>query len=210
MLNLKVGGHFACLWQSHWLKLSSLVSPVPGDFPILDCQWHVFNIGSPRIYSCTYQSWQVSTLLAILLLEYTSIWGRWFKSASNPHEDRASGLSAHPVYLPPDAGNHASPQSRIFLADCKALPIAEKAESGEAPPLPKTDPNPIVICGFGQLGQTVANMIESPLAVSLESRQMPYIAFDHRADRCNSARAAGFNVTYGNGSANVSHLSSWP
>ena len=70
----------------------------------------------------------------------------------------------------------------------------------------KTDPNPIVICGFGQLGQTVANMIESPLAVSLESRQMPYVAFDHRADRCNSARAAGFNVTFGNGSANVSGL----
>lgn len=65
------------------------------------------------------------------------------------------------------------------------------------------DPNPVVICGFGQLGQTVANMIESPLAMSLESRQLPYIAFDHRADRCNSAKAAGFNVTFGNGSANV-------
>ena len=68
----------------------------------------------------------------------------------------------------------------------------------------RMDPNPIVICGFGQLGQTVANMIESPLAVSLESRQMPYVAFDHRADRCNSAKAAGFNVTFGNGSPNVS------
>ena len=70
----------------------------------------------------------------------------------------------------------------------------------------RTDANPIVICGFGQLGQTVANMIESPLAVSLESRQMPYVAFDHRADRCKSAKAAGFNVTFGNGSAGVSLL----
>jgi len=60
------------------------------------------------------------------------------------------------------------------------------------------DPRPVVICGFGELGQTVANMIESPLAISMENRQMPYIAFDLSPDRIRNARAAGFNVMYGN------------
>ena len=70
------------------------------------------------------------------------------------------------------------------------------------------DPRPVVICGFGELGQTVANMIESPLAVSMENRQMPYIAFDLSPDRVRNAREAGFNVMYGNPTHVVSSLPS--
>ncbi|KAK9810162.1 hypothetical protein WJX72_005895 [[Myrmecia] bisecta] len=62
------------------------------------------------------------------------------------------------------------------------------------------DPRPIVICGFGELGQTLANMLESPFAVSLERGQVPYVAFDLVPARLKPAREAGFNVLYGDGS----------
>ena len=66
-----------------------------------------------------------------------------------------------------------------------------------------TDQRPVVICGFGELGQTVANMLQSPLAESLERGQVPYVAFDLQVERLKNARAAGFNVVYGNGGAAV-------
>lgn len=50
-------------------------------------------------------------------------------------------------------------------------------------------------------------MLESPLAVSLESRQLPYIAFDLSVERIKNARTAGFNVVYGNGSSAVNRFS---
>ena len=36
----------------------------------------------------------------------------------------------------------------------------------------------VVICGFGELGQSIANMLENPLSVSLERGKVPYVAFD--------------------------------
>jgi hypothetical protein len=42
----------------------------------------------------------------------------------------------------------------------------------------KADYRPVVICGFGELGQTVANMLESPLAATLDQAPVGYIAFD--------------------------------
>lgn len=99
---------------------------------------------------------------------------------------------------------------------------------------------PVVICGFGELGQLVANALESPLlsapqgglsaaggggmtTMMVESvgnvdgndattpakqqkmrarkkRKPPYVAFDLNPSRVRAARAAGFNVTYGDGS----------
>ena len=76
--------------------------------------------------------------------------------------------------------------------------------SAETVPITANDSRPVVICGFGELGQTVANMLESPLAVSLESGKVPYIAFDLSVERIKNARSAGFNVVYGNGSPAVS------
>ena len=46
----------------------------------------------------------------------------------------------------------------------------------------------MVICGFGELGQTVANMLESPLAVSAESSPVRYIGFDLQPTRIKVRR----------------------
>jgi hypothetical protein len=62
------------------------------------------------------------------------------------------------------------------------------------------DSQAVVICGFGELGQTLANMLESPLAMSLERGRVPYIAFDLQPSRLRRAREAGFNVLYGDAS----------
>lgn len=59
------------------------------------------------------------------------------------------------------------------------------------------DMRPVVICGFGELGQSVVNMLESPLSQTLERGQVPYVAFDLQPARIKGARAAGFNVLYG-------------
>jgi len=101
---------------------------------------------------------------------------------------------------------------------------------------------PIVICGFGELGQLVANALESPLLSAPQGglspagssgggemmmmmegvgnvdgndattpakqqkmrarrkKRPPYVAFDLNPSRVRAARAAGFNVTYGDGS----------
>jgi len=62
------------------------------------------------------------------------------------------------------------------------------------------DMRPVVICGFGELGQSVVNMLESPLSQTLERGQVPYVAFDLQPARIKAARAAGFNVLYGSAS----------
>jgi Kef-type K+ transport system membrane component KefB/voltage-gated potassium channel Kch len=78
-----------------------------------------------------------------------------------------------------------------------------------------TGPAPVVICGFSELGQLVANALESPLvggggagagggsAVGTVRRT---VAFDLNPARVQAARAAGFNCLYGDGSrASVLH-----
>ena len=62
------------------------------------------------------------------------------------------------------------------------------------------DGRAVVICGFGELGQSLANMLESPLAMSLERGRVPYVAFDLQPSRLRAAREAGFNVFYGDAS----------
>lgn len=60
--------------------------------------------------------------------------------------------------------------------------------------------SPVVICGFGELGQTVANMLESPLARTLGDGGtgcISYVAFDLQPARVKAAREMGFNVQYG-------------
>ena len=46
----------------------------------------------------------------------------------------------------------------------------------------------------------MANMLESPLAMSLERGKVPYVAFDMHPARLKPAREAGFNVFYGDAS----------
>jgi len=73
---------------------------------------------------------------------------------------------------------------------------------GETDPMPEgaLHDNLVVVCGFGELGQTVANMLESPLAVSPDSQLPSYIGFDLQPNRIQAARDVGFKVTYGDGS----------
>lgn len=59
---------------------------------------------------------------------------------------------------------------------------------------------PVVICGFGELGQSLVNMLESPLSQTLERGPVPYVAFDLQPARIKAARNAGFNVLYGDAS----------
>ncbi|EIE26679.1 hypothetical protein COCSUDRAFT_52422 [Coccomyxa subellipsoidea C-169] len=73
----------------------------------------------------------------------------------------------------------------------------EASEGGDPGVL---DSRAVVICGFGELGQTLANMLESPLAMSLERGVIPYVAFDLQPSRLRRAREAGFNVLYGDAS----------
>lgn len=47
----------------------------------------------------------------------------------------------------------------------------------------------VVICGFGRMGQIVAQM--------LESKRIPYVAIDGNVDEVVMAREAGYNVIYG-------------
>ena len=58
-------------------------------------------------------------------------------------------------------------------------------------------PDPIVIIGFGDVGQAVANMLDSPL---MGSKPVPYVIFDLTPGRVQAAQEAGFNVLYGEGS----------
>ena len=64
--------------------------------------------------------------------------------------------------------------------------------------------DPVVILGFGPQGQMLANMLSSPLANG--GAPLGYVAFDLSPVRVRAARAAGFNVYYGDGrNANVLH-----
>jgi len=49
--------------------------------------------------------------------------------------------------------------------------------------------DPVIICGFGDVGQAVANM--------LQVLEIPYVAFDLTVARVQAAQEAGFNVLYG-------------
>lgn len=53
--------------------------------------------------------------------------------------------------------------------------------------------DPVMICGFGDVGQAVANLLSS-----LEA-PIPYVAFDLTVSRVAAAKSAGFNVLYGDG-----------
>jgi Kef-type K+ transport system membrane component KefB/voltage-gated potassium channel Kch len=74
---------------------------------------------------------------------------------------------------------------------------------------------PVVICGFSELGQLVANALESPLAGgggagagggSAVGAVRRTVAFDLNPARVRAARSAGFNCLYGDGSrASVLH-----
>ena len=52
--------------------------------------------------------------------------------------------------------------------------------------------DPVLICGFGDVGQAVANMFEI--------LELPYVAFDMTVPRVVAAQEAGFNVLYGDAS----------
>jgi Kef-type K+ transport system membrane component KefB/Trk K+ transport system NAD-binding subunit len=57
---------------------------------------------------------------------------------------------------------------------------------------------PVLVCGFGDVGQAVANM--------LRALNLPYVAFDLTVSRVQAAQETGFNVLYGDGSrAKVLH-----
>eukprot|EP00891_Asterochloris_glomerata_P001180 jgi/Astpho2/1180/Aster-07718 len=64
----------------------------------------------------------------------------------------------------------------------------------------QADGRQVVICGFGELGQSIANMLENPLSVSLGRGKVPYVAFDLQPARVKGAREAGFNILYGDAS----------
>lgn len=55
---------------------------------------------------------------------------------------------------------------------------------------------PVLICGFNDVGQTVANMLLSPAL----GKPTPWVAFDLTVGRVQAAQEAGFNVLYGDGS----------
>ncbi|KAL6847190.1 hypothetical protein ACP4OV_023043 [Aristida adscensionis] len=61
---------------------------------------------------------------------------------------------------------------------------------------------PIVILGFGEMGQVLAKFLSAPLAFGLEedTEGWPYVAFDLNPAVVKSARESGFPVLYGDGS----------
>ncbi|KAG0464849.1 hypothetical protein HPP92_019013 [Vanilla planifolia] len=61
---------------------------------------------------------------------------------------------------------------------------------------------PVVILGFGQMGQILANFLSMPLASGLDGDSMgwPYIVFDLNPKVVESARRMGFPILYGDGS----------
>ncbi|KAJ8638204.1 hypothetical protein MRB53_012471 [Persea americana] len=61
---------------------------------------------------------------------------------------------------------------------------------------------PVVILGFGQMGQVLANFLSTPLASGLSGdlSGWPYIAFDIDPGVVKAARKLGFPILYGDGS----------
>lgn len=62
--------------------------------------------------------------------------------------------------------------------------------------------DPVVIIGFGQMGQVLANFLSTPLASGLggDSAGWRFVAFDLDPSQVKAARKAGFPVLYGDGS----------
>lgn len=62
--------------------------------------------------------------------------------------------------------------------------------------------DPVVIIGFGQMGQVLANFLSTPLASGLggDSAGWRFVAFDLDPARVKAARKSGFSVLYGDGS----------
>ena len=72
----------------------------------------------------------------------------------------------------------ALPLSRTAaLPELSAPSVAGQGDGDEVTGV-QADGRQVVICGFGELGQSIANMLENPLAVSLERGKVPYVAFD--------------------------------
>ncbi|XP_066355407.1 K(+) efflux antiporter 3, chloroplastic-like isoform X2 [Miscanthus floridulus] len=61
---------------------------------------------------------------------------------------------------------------------------------------------PVVILGFGAMGQVLANFLSAPLSFGIEkdTEGWPYVAFDLNPAVVKSARKSGFPVLYGDGS----------
>ncbi|KAK9801906.1 hypothetical protein WJX73_001117 [Symbiochloris irregularis] len=88
------------------------------------------------------------------------------------------------------------------LADLIATEPAQQV-SGSMDPDGSSDINkerPVIICGFGELGQALANVLDSPMTEDMECGTVPYVGFDIHHDRVQKARRAGFNVLYGDAS----------
>eukprot|EP00850_Spirogloea_muscicola_P011015 SM000067S20292 [mRNA] locus=s67:73176:79809:- [translate_table: standard] len=62
--------------------------------------------------------------------------------------------------------------------------------------------DPVVIIGFGQMAQVLANFLATPLAAGggVVGAGWPYVAFDLDPSRVKAARKLGFPVLYGDGS----------
>ncbi|KAJ0010122.1 hypothetical protein Pint_33523 [Pistacia integerrima] len=61
---------------------------------------------------------------------------------------------------------------------------------------------PVVILGFGQMGQVLANFLSTPLASGLDTDMVgwPYVAFDLNPSVVKASRKLGFSILYGDGS----------
>eukprot|EP00271_Cylindrocystis_brebissonii_P002313 TRINITY_DN12842_c0_g6_i1.p1 TRINITY_DN12842_c0_g6~~TRINITY_DN12842_c0_g6_i1.p1 ORF type:complete len:1052 (+),score=209.97 TRINITY_DN12842_c0_g6_i1:519-3674(+) len=59
---------------------------------------------------------------------------------------------------------------------------------------------PVVIVGFGQMGQVLGNFLSTPLAGGGDASGWPYVSFDLDPRRVKAARRLGFPVLYGDGS----------
>lgn len=97
-----------------------------------------------------------------------------------------------------DTQGHAAEGSNERVGRTGGGYSGEASEGGEDAGV--LDSRAVVICGFGELGQTLASMLESPLGMSLERGRVPYVAFDLQPSRLRRAREAGFNVLYGDAS----------
>ncbi|XP_048528093.1 LOW QUALITY PROTEIN: K(+) efflux antiporter 3, chloroplastic [Triticum urartu] len=83
--------------------------------------------------------------------------------------------------------------------------IDERSETKEVKPAEEANygaTEPIVILGFGEMGQVLAKFLAAPLSFGLErdTEGWPYVAFDLNPAVVKSARKSGFPVLYGDGS----------
>ncbi|XP_030538281.1 K(+) efflux antiporter 3, chloroplastic [Rhodamnia argentea] len=65
--------------------------------------------------------------------------------------------------------------------------------------------DPVVIIGFGQMGQVLANFLSAPLASGVDGdlSGWPYVAFDLNPTVVKASRKLGFPILYGDGSRPV-------